>query len=287
MTLNNEEEAYFKELEQQLQNERAKSTQYQREYTQQSMFPTNSNPNSIQYQLDPSEEMNRIINNLQSKRIVTDNTGFESWADPLDPSSRVLSDQGVDMVSSVVSFLINKNIILSNFETEEIDKKMWRFGVALARVIYMNCEKIFYKPDVELLIERDMRLVHEIESKMNIQVPEGRGELYNALKLKLDYVIAKRIQNIQNKTVEDYEEESASAFKYNKSKYELLHTLILQSVHATYNRAWRGGERQSIHTSRHVSENINPPIPFNSPQLQRSAPKPPSLLKPWTWNNRR
>ncbi len=278
-----ETENYLRSMELNLENERAKSLQHQRDYNQASVFSGINDQNLIQWQLDLSVELDRIVHLLQGERVVADSQGNEKWDKPRDPSSRVLTDHGVDVVSNIISFLINKNVILSNFSETEISGKMLDFGQELAETIYLSYEKIFYKPPVEDLIERDMQIVLLLENNINKELPTNSGTLYQMLKEKYDSVTITKIRTLQSRTIKDYEEEANSAYEHNKSKYPLLCNLIIQSVHATYNRAWKGGERLSLHTARHVSETINPVSSMGGHLPQVNQQRRASMFKPWTW----
>lgn len=279
-----EEERYLQQVQAQADLTSLRNTQLQKDYMQVSSFATGEPQNTVQWQLDLSVELDRIDHLLKGEKVVMDERGVERWSKPIDPTSRTLTDLGVDLTMNIISFIINKNVILSNFDEKEIAWKMEDFGKELADVLFFNYEDIFYKPAVEDLMERDLKIIADLERKLNIAIPDEPNRMTTILKSRIDKTILNKIEIIRNKTLEDYEKESERIYQQNKNRYPLLWNLIMQAVHSTYMRAWRGLERESLRSIRHVTESTNlqpqTPMRYTSqyPQQQRR-----SILKPWTW----
>lgn len=68
-----------------------------------------------------------------------------------------------------------------------------------------------------------------------------------------------------------------------KKQYPIIVREIIDTIHSAYLRGLKGGERESLRRTMHVSQNENPAI--NMMRQQSIAPQGRrSVMKPWTWN---
>ena len=154
-----------------------------------SAFGSYQDDNLVKFQLELDNILERIDHLLRGHIISYDKNGSVIWKEPNDVKERVLSDYGVNEVMRVLNYYINRNLILSNFDEEEIRWKMYDLGVELKDLFYLKAEE------------------------MGLDTPD---------KQKL---------------------------------YPILVRLLVDSVHASYNRALYGGERDSLREARHVTQN--------------------------------
>lgn len=272
---------YYAQLEEALQQAKLDSSRTQREYTQlQNYNEQQQQVNLIQWQLDLQQELNRIQHFLRGDVIVTTAEGDEIWSQPSDKRNITLSSNGVDTLSNIISFLINKNLILSNFDVAEVGWKMKDFGDELADAVFLNYEFIFYKPEIEDLMEADLSLVQQLQLRYNKVFNADLSTLEGQIQRRLGEYLLSKIKYIQEKTVHDYEEEALTIYRGNLKKYPLIVNLLVQSVHATYNRALKGGERESLRRNVHVTQTQplgQPAIPYTPSQKKFS------FFRPSTW----
>ena len=66
-----------------------------------------------------------------------------------------------------------------------------------------------------------------------------------------------------------------------KKQYPMIVRELIDTVHSAYLRALGGGERESLRTARHVSQNVSPMMQMPSPL--GINPQKRSVLKPSTW----
>lgn len=277
MSLPKEVEDYVKNLETEIEEQKIKNIDLEKENRTYTSFDNTEQKNLVEWQLDLHEELDKIKHFLKGDVVEIDEKGNEYWASPKDKVRITLTDHGVDLFMNIVSFLINKNLILSNFDIEEIRWKMRDFGNELADAILLDYENIFYKPSVEDLIERDLKEIKELEEKKKKYKPGIENTIENQLKKRFINLLDKKITEIKDKSISDYMEESDKIYAGNKKKYPLLCDLIIQSIHATYNRALNGGERTSLRKTMHVAQ--NDPMGNNN-RLQFPQK---SIWRPSTW----
>jgi hypothetical protein len=90
-------------------------------------------------QLDLSEELNRIEHLLRGHIIKRDAEGNEYWDETEDPSCPPpFNEHGVRSIMKFISFYLNKNKLLSNYDEETINHKMEDFSIELADMIFMK-----------------------------------------------------------------------------------------------------------------------------------------------------
>ena len=123
---------YLKQLDDENKNLHLENSQLKREVGHTSIFAGAINENLIQYQLDLSEEKEKIDHLLRGHVIKRDQLGTEYWSEPDDPTSKSLTNYGVERLMNVINFYLSRNIILSNYDQETIDNKMKDLGWGLA-----------------------------------------------------------------------------------------------------------------------------------------------------------
>ena len=140
--MNEEEQRYIARVENELENERLNVSQARKEYGQISMYSSQENTNLIQWQLDLREELERLDHLLRGHLIVRDATGNEYWDEPKDTDMKPFNDNGVQLIMNVISFYLNRNTILSNYDEKWINIKMTDLSTEMADLILLKYEEM-------------------------------------------------------------------------------------------------------------------------------------------------
>ncbi len=161
-------------------------------YASSSIAQQSQDSNLIIWQLELDNILERIEHLLKGDIVSDDGQGNIVYKAPTDKSLIILNDYGVQLVMNVISFYLNRNTILSNYDEVRIFEILFDLGFELADVIYINYEKMG---------------MTSIEKK---------------------------------------------------SRHEILILNILHTIESSYNRALKGGERDSLRSARVVTQNITP-----------------------------
>lgn len=181
---------------------------------QASSFQNTGDNNLIVWQLEVDNVLERIEHLLRGDIVSLDQDGNQVYVEPEDKSLITLNDYGVKLIMNTISFYLNRNTILSNYDSKRIYEILYDLGIELSDVIYINYEK------------------------MGMDSIEKR------------------------------------------SRYPIIVLNILHTVESTYNRALKGGERESLRTARIVTQNE----PMNrGGGNQMSSGKRFKLMNPRTW----
>lgn len=104
------------------------------------MFNSEENYNLIKYQLDIKEELERIEHLLRGHILKIDDKGNEYWKKP-EENENLLNDKGVHEILKVMTIYLSKNIILSNYDQDQINYRCKEFGKKLSDHIYYNAQE--------------------------------------------------------------------------------------------------------------------------------------------------
>jgi len=184
--MDEQELAYFEQMEQQLKNAEQQNAQMSQGIAT-TMFNSEYNDNLIKWQLDIKDELERI-EHLLRKHIPKINSKGEEVFEKSPKENQLFNEVGVQEILNILAWYLNKNIILSNFDEEQINLRVKQFGWELSNFIFTNYET-FGLDDQE-------KIKH----------------------------------------------------------YPMVVLNIVNTVEAAYNRALRGGERDSLRTARTVTQ---------------------------------
>ena len=152
---------------------------------------------------------------------------------------------------NIISFYINRNTLLSNYDVETIKWKIRDFGIEIADLIFMRYEVFFHYP-----------------------TPEELFELYSPI-MKRDYPHMTD-EELYLKCLQWSKEELQNKIRH----YPMICLSLIDAVHSTYLRALNGEERQSLRKIMHISQSAN--------QTQELFDKKSfSLIRPSTWRQPR
>ena len=133
-----EEQKYFEQMQMELQTLQTQGQGLQTQQMQQNMWQDQREKSMIQDQLDLAPELERIEHLLRGHVIRKDAEGNEEWQEPEDPDFKILNEYGVHQIMNVISFYINKDTLLSNYDEDTILQKMEDFATDLADLIFMK-----------------------------------------------------------------------------------------------------------------------------------------------------
>lgn len=180
-----------------------------------SIFATNNNENLIRWQLDLKEDLERIDHLLRGHILKFDKEGNLTYEEPDNLDLKPFNEYGVQLIMNVISFYLNRNTILSNYDEVTINWKVYDFGIELTDLIYNKYEEM---------------------------------GMDTADKQKL---------------------------------FPMMVREIVDTVHSSYLRALKGGERDSLRTARTVSQ--NEPMGTGMGMLPMQNQKKFSLFSPSSW----
>lgn len=170
----------------------------------------NQNENLIKWQLSIEEELNRIEHLL--RRHVPSIDANHNVVYIQSPDAKpIFNEEGIQEILNIIAWYLNKNIILSNFDKEEIKLRVYQFHSVFNNFLFLNArkfgmdtkEKLRYYPmvvtnvvnSVEATYFRAMngeeresfrtaRMVHQSENP-SMRYPMGMGGQPQQNKFKL------------------------------------------------------------------------------------------------------
>lgn len=135
------------EMNEQLQQMHAAGKDLQMEnqqlrQAQTSMFGRDHDQNLIQWQLDLEEELERIYHLLNGHQLERDKSGNEYYVEPTDSNMKPFNKFGVQLIMNLISFYLNRNTILSNYDNDMINWKMKDLGDEIIDLIFMKYDEM-------------------------------------------------------------------------------------------------------------------------------------------------
>ncbi len=167
---------YIEKLEQEIDLQAQNNQAVQQAYASNIFDPT-ENENLIKWQLSIKDELTRIEHLLRKHVPKVDKDGNEYYAEP-DPENQIFNETGVNEILIILSWYLNKNIILSNFSEEQIAMRMHQLGNYLTDFIFNNYEnfgmdnkeKIKHYPMIV------MNIINTVEAAYNRSLNGGERE---------------------------------------------------------------------------------------------------------------
>lgn len=258
---------YIDELETSLTSERNKNLQLSN--AQIGNFSQPGEDNLIRYQLDLIEVVDRIKHLLRGDIESEDKDGNITYQPNNNDEEKTFNDYGVKKIMNIISFSINRNTLLSNFDNETINWKCEDFGNRISDLILCEFSKMMLTTSFEKEFEKEYGVKCE-KLPDNVYVVEMKdrwGQVYHQY---LDKDIIMKI-NLR----------IAEHLLHKAETYPLIVDELVDSYHASLLRALAGGERESLRTARVVSQSENIGKQLNQ-QMQSQQSKF-SLIKPSTW----
>lgn len=251
------------QIQEELKLEKLKNLEATNQNIKSSMFSNPDIINIVQWQLDLSEEKEKIDHLLRGHIIKRMPDGNEHWVEPEDYRMRSLTNYGVEQLMNIINFYLSRNNILSFYTEEQIQEKMLAIGEELADKMYNEYEYFFYTPSILDFVKRSISEIKKIgdNCKSEEDISEMAVRIYKAYKEEAEEI---RIKNLK--------------------AFPMIHQLILNQIHAAFNRALRGEERESLRKFMHISlsDNISKQqSPYPTVSGGRHKFK---ITRPSTWN---
>jgi len=136
-----------------------------RNFSQQSAFGSRVNDTDlVRWQLELNDILERAEHILRGD-IVTFKNGHLIWEKNEDLTQNCLNEFGVKIIMKVLANYINRNTILSDYEQEEINYKVFDFGRELNNLIFMKYEEMGMdnedkRKEYPMLVREMVDLVH-------------------------------------------------------------------------------------------------------------------------------
>jgi len=203
----------------------------------------------IKEQLDLSQEKTELYYQLRGYILKTDkNSGELVWTPDPNNDLSFLTEAGINYCFWFLLGYLNKNILLGNYDDEQISAKMEDIGVTLNDTLFTKSNKYFREPTLE-----DCKDDIKKRIRKKIDLRKFAAELIGSeiSEEELEKEIIKEMEG----TIEN--EMEKSKVKLMNERYKMLNSLILwmlDQIHGAYQRAWQGQERRSLRQHMHISE---------------------------------
>lgn len=207
-------------------------------------------------QLDCNKTLTEIYHLLKQDILKPAEDGTIDWHPIEDAKERSLTDLGVDRIMQVIKSYVNKETLLSNFDEDQIRRRMLEFSYALNANIFMKYELYFRKPTFE---ECTQILKSRLEERRKIKryAKEVLGLIIDEKQIEKE--ILKEIEGRIEYEINKIRQEK---IRQNLREYELLFVQLKAIVEAIHNRAWKGEERGSLRRHTNISEVIGNRMPM-------------------------
>jgi len=202
----------------------------------------------VSEQLDLTDELERIGHLLRGHVIKRDDEGISHWEEPDNKDLIILSEAGVNYVEWAIQWYLTKNTLLSNYDDKQINEKMEDLSTTIADNLFMKYDTYFRYPTLD---ECKEELKSRIQKKVDLRM--------FALELANKDVNEKEIEKEIIEEMEDRIERELEVIREQKMKdrlkmFESLVRFIQDTIHSTYQRAWKGQERTTLRQHIHISE---------------------------------
>lgn len=214
-------------------------------------------------QLEVDNIKSEIYHLLRQDKLKETATGKIDWIPLEDKKERTLSDWGVDRLIQVINFYINKNNLLSNFDSIQINRLMLKFIREINDLVLLKYQVLFSELTFEECKEIMLKNI-ETKTKMKMFTNEIMGlqgdekkiekELFEEIELKIEKEMDKIKTENRKEKIRDY---------------GLIIAQLEVIVFATLNRAYRGEERGSLRRHMNVTEMIGSKVQV--PQIKEGG----------------
>lgn len=234
-----EVEQYLQEMQIELDN--ANREKRQMANTQMSLYGGSSDENLIKWQLDLKEDLEKIYHLLRGDELSEDANGNHIYVKQTNCDLKPLNEFGTQMIMNIMQFYLNRNTILSNYDEDTINYKVYDFGIRLSDLFHNRYEEMMMTTSFE---EEFEKLYPGYDLKRDTQ---GRvfflfeGKTYNLNKEMLEAVNRRLDEHLLGKM----------------KMCDVLAGALVDCVHSAYLRALKGLERSELRTARTVSQNDN------------------------------
>jgi len=249
--MNEEEiEKYMQLQQKEVESAKTQAMTSQMQMQQQAMDIQQMDKSLLKEQIDLSEELDTIEHLLRGHLLEKQEDGSRKWVEPKDKRLIILTDYGVYLIMNFINFYLNKNTLLSCYDEETINKKMYDLSNVLNDDVFMEYDIIFNYPSFEECKEVLMgRLDKKIELKKfaysligkEVNESDIKKSFINEMEDRIDYEITKiKEQLMKNKL----------------KRFESILRVVQDTIHSTYLRAYAGQERKTLRQHTHITETV-------------------------------
>lgn len=143
MSYQDDVEKWKNQVEAQYYEERAKNSKANFDAFQ-NLVNSNSQyeENLIRWQLDLKEDLDNIKHLLKGENLEINDNGELEWKKPVNEKFIPFNEFGVQLIMNVLSFYLNRNTLLSYYDEETIQKKVYDFGNEIVDLIHNRYEEM-------------------------------------------------------------------------------------------------------------------------------------------------
>lgn len=138
--MNPEDEEYLRRLEVAHREEQNQRLQLQSVQAS-SILQGQDNSNLIEFQLEMDTLLEKIEHMLRGHILRFDSKGSR-WEVPKNSDYEIFNEFGVQEILRTLSMYLNKNTLLSNYDEETINWKVYDLGIELGDLIFMKYEEM-------------------------------------------------------------------------------------------------------------------------------------------------
>jgi len=215
-----------------------------RQYASNTLVAGGDDQNLVQWQLELDSILERIEHMLRGDKPKFVN-GSLIFSPPKSNEERIFTEFGIGEIMRILSMYLNRNTILSNYDEDTINWKVYDFGKEVSDQIYLKYEVMFATMTMEdcfqKIFDTDAHLIKISEKKWiyEKEQPDGSKSLIQLTPEELALVLKEfRTQKLEKRKL-----------------YPMIVRQLVDIVHSAYLRALNGGERLSLHEARSVHQN--------------------------------
>lgn len=271
---NSYENKYLDQMEQELMI--AKTDNARLINSQSSPFSSPSEENLIRYQLDLKEDIDKIYHLLKGDIVSRDDKDNIVYIEPDNDDEKPFNEFGVKSIMNIMSFYLNRNTLLSNYDNDTIMWKVKDFGDNISDEILCKFKQYMLTTS----FEREFFKEYGYEC-FRLSTHDKDKEMY-AIKLidsdnKLFFMFLSEdvIEKINIRIYEHLERKVES--------YPMIIHKLTDTVHSAYLRALAGGERTSLREARLVHQNESIGNRMNMPMQQNGNQNSVKWYNPFSW----
>lgn len=181
-------ERYMKEIQAEIDIEKQRSGEMVKAHNaQQSLFNQENEENLIKWQLDMREDLDRLYHLLKGDILKEDADGEVDYAEPENPDLKPFNEFGVQLLMNIMSFYLNRNTILSNYDLNTIEWKIYDFGICVSDLIFNRYDEMMLTLDpkehtteeIELHIKNKLKMFPIIVQELVDTVHSAYLRAYN------------------------------------------------------------------------------------------------------------
>ena len=145
---------YYSQMQEELELQRNQNQQLNNalQSSEQNLYSNEETQNLVRWQLDLKEDLDKIYHLLRGDVVGYNEQGEMCYLPQKNVDLQPFSAYGVQLIMNILSFYLNRNTILSNYDLPTIQWKVNDFGIRLTDLIFNKYEDMMCT-----LEEKDMK----------------------------------------------------------------------------------------------------------------------------------